>query len=107
MGSRDHSMACATCGVQRGGLNDLKCRCDEPTSRNMGHFTKKRERICAVAQISAAPGDLSLTTVRSLCTEVPIRDLHVALKVHRANCQQPDCPVLAVMVAIAKARELS
>jgi hypothetical protein len=28
MGSRDHSSTCKTCGLQRGGLNNLKCRCD-------------------------------------------------------------------------------
>ena len=28
MGERDHSIKCETCGLQRGGLNDLKCRCD-------------------------------------------------------------------------------
>ena len=28
MGERDHSIKCETCGVQRGGLNDLKCFCD-------------------------------------------------------------------------------
>jgi hypothetical protein len=29
MGSRDHSIECETCGLQRGGLNDLKCDCDQ------------------------------------------------------------------------------
>jgi hypothetical protein len=28
VGSRDHSITCATCGYQRGGLNDDKCKCD-------------------------------------------------------------------------------
>ena len=28
MGSRDHSVTCETCGLQRGGFNDYKCRCD-------------------------------------------------------------------------------
>ena len=29
MGSRDRSITCETCGLQRGGLNNYKCRCDE------------------------------------------------------------------------------
>jgi hypothetical protein len=28
VGERDHSVKCETCGVQRGGLNDLRCYCD-------------------------------------------------------------------------------
>ena len=28
MGSRDHSIPCIVCGLQRGGLNDYKCLCD-------------------------------------------------------------------------------
>lgn len=30
MGGRDHSIECEKCGVYRGGLNDLKCMCDQP-----------------------------------------------------------------------------
>lgn len=30
MGGRDHSYECETCGVYRGGLNDLRCDCDDP-----------------------------------------------------------------------------
>lgn len=29
MGSRDHSYECEQCGHLRGGLNDLRCDCDE------------------------------------------------------------------------------
>ncbi len=29
MGGRDHSVECEVCGFQRGGLNDLKCYCDD------------------------------------------------------------------------------
>jgi hypothetical protein len=29
MGERDHSIKCEKCGLQRGGLNDLKCDCDD------------------------------------------------------------------------------
>jgi len=32
MGERDHSIKCEKCGLQRGGLNDLKCDCDEGCS---------------------------------------------------------------------------
>lgn len=40
MGGRDHSVECETCGVYRGGLNDLKCFCDsmsqlKPTPREI------------------------------------------------------------------------
>lgn len=28
MGGRDHSVPCSRCGVDRGGLDDLECRCD-------------------------------------------------------------------------------
>lgn len=30
MGDRDHSTKCEVCKLQRGGLNDYKCDCDEP-----------------------------------------------------------------------------
>lgn len=33
MGSRDHSETCETCGMQRGGLNDLLCFCDKADAR--------------------------------------------------------------------------
>lgn len=33
MGSRDHSETCVVCGLQRGGLNDDKCACDDNTGR--------------------------------------------------------------------------
>lgn len=32
MGSRDHAITCATCGVQRGGINDDKCMCDSKST---------------------------------------------------------------------------
>lgn len=28
MGGRDHSVTCPRCDVDRGGFDDLKCRCD-------------------------------------------------------------------------------
>lgn len=28
MGGRDHSIECETCGIYRGGINDLQCDCD-------------------------------------------------------------------------------
>lgn len=46
MGSRDHSITCETCGMQRGGLNDYKCRCDE-TPLRLVKYAKKREVTCA------------------------------------------------------------
>lgn len=30
MGGRDHSYECETCGLYRGGINDLPCDCDDP-----------------------------------------------------------------------------
>lgn len=39
--------------------------------------------------------------IRTMCAEVPLDDLHVAIKVHRANCHQHSCPVLATMEAVA------
>ena len=38
-----------------------------------------------------------LSKVREMCANVPIADLRVAISVHRANCHQPSCPVLAAM----------
>jgi outer membrane immunogenic protein len=49
MGSRDHSITCETCGVQRGGLNDYKCLCDETSTRGTTrYYAKKRESVRAV-----------------------------------------------------------
>ncbi len=36
MGGRDHSVTCEVCGLQRGGLNDYKCDCDEPSTSQPG-----------------------------------------------------------------------
>ena len=33
MGSRDHSIECDVCGLGRGGMNDLRCDCDDPHAR--------------------------------------------------------------------------
>lgn len=48
-----------------------------------------------------------LAKVRSLCKQLPIGDLLVGIEVHRANCHQPSCPVLAVMDATAESRQAS
>lgn len=38
------------------------------------------------------------------CDKIPLADLRAAIGVHRANCRQPICPVLAVMEANEAAR---
>lgn len=46
---------------------------------------------------SRDPATDVLVQVRTMCAEVPIRDLRTAIEVHRSNCRQPGCPVLAAM----------
>jgi hypothetical protein len=41
--------------------------------------------------------DSLLAKVRSMCSEIPIADLKIAIVAHRASCHQPNCPVLAAM----------
>ena len=41
--------------------------------------------------------DVLLVKVREQCMGVALDDLRVAILVHRANCHQPSCPVLAAM----------
>lgn len=53
------------------------------------------------------PADDVLAKVRSLCKKLPISDLLVGIEVHRTNCQQPSCPVLAAMEDHARARKVS
>ena len=48
-----------------------------------------------------------LGKVRTLCAEFPIGDLRTAIEVHRANCHQPSCPVLAAMEDYSRTREAS
>ena len=43
-----------------------------------------------------------LAKVRSMCSEIPPADLKVAIAVHRANCHQPNCPVLDAMEEVAE-----
>lgn len=45
--------------------------------------------------------DALLVKVRTMCAAVPPADLQAAITVHRANCQQPNCPVLAAMEQVA------
>lgn len=49
-------------------------------------------------------GDGQLDKVRTLCDTFSIGALRIAIDVHRSNCRQEGCPVLAVMVAAAEAR---
>ena len=61
-----------------------------------------------VAMIGAdqtSPVDDVLDKVRSLCNEFPLRTLRIAIDVHRSSCHQLNCPVLAVMVTTAEARD--
>lgn len=58
MGSRDHSVTCATCGFQRGGLNDDKCLCDDlprvaPVATFDVYFARKALRLFDAGQVSA------------------------------------------------------
>ena len=52
-----------------------------------------------------SPATELLAKVQSMCAEIPIGDLRVAIEVHRTNCHQPSCPVLAAMEESAAARE--
>lgn len=49
----------------------------------------------------AAYADSMRAKVIAMCEEVDPSDLRIAIEVHRANCQQPGCLVLAVMEEIA------
>ena len=51
--------------------------------------------------------EVLLAKVRKQCAGIPLDDLCVAIEVHRTNCHQPDCPILAAMEQSAKARELT
>jgi hypothetical protein len=45
MGSRDHSETCATCGFERGGLNNVPCACDaEPAATLQRTIVAERQR---------------------------------------------------------------
>ena len=57
MGSRDHSITCKTCGLQRGGLNDYKCHCDgKPPLVAVTvfdkHFARAAVTLCDAGQMS-------------------------------------------------------
>lgn len=54
-----------------------------------------------------SPADDLIAKVRSMCAEVPIDALRTAIDVHRSNCHQHGCPVLAAMEDRARAREVS
>lgn len=53
------------------------------------------DRMIVDDQVS--PAEDLLAKVRSMCAQLPIGDLRVAIDVHRANCRHMDCPVLAAM----------
>lgn len=39
--------------------------------------------------------------VRAMCSKIPPADLKAAITAHRANCHQPNCPVLTAMEEVA------
>lgn len=43
--------------------------------------------------------------LRAVCAAIPTQDLRAVIAVHRANCHQAGCLVLAMMVARAEAME--
>lgn len=45
--------------------------------------------------------DYLLAKIRSMCSKVSAEDLRIAIGVHRENCRQPRCPVLAAMEHVA------
>jgi hypothetical protein len=53
------------------------------------------DRMIDADKTAAAPE--LLVKVREQCARVPLADLRIAIDVHRRSCQQPGCPVLAVM----------
>lgn len=61
------------------------------------------ERVLAADQ--TAPAKDRLANVRALCKQLPIGDLRAAIEVHRTNCHQPSCPVLAAMEEHAATRK--
>jgi hypothetical protein len=44
MGERDHSIECETCGVMRGGLNDLECECEDNRWRERPYVIEMQRR---------------------------------------------------------------
>lgn len=48
-----------------------------------------------------------LAKVRSMCAELPIEDLRVAIDVHRTSCHLDSCPVLGAMQDHARTRRVS
>ena len=74
MGARDHSYECETCGLYRGGLNDLKCDCD-PSVTNVECW----QRLEALAH--------NLATVAALCRAYLVG---VAQESH-TKCRLADC----------------
>jgi hypothetical protein len=51
MSGRDHSITCETCGMQRGGLNDYKCHCDDLSLSPLEvEVVGLRQRLAAVAE---------------------------------------------------------
>lgn len=51
-----------------------------------------------------SPAKDRLASVRALCKQTPISALRAAIEVHRTNCHQPSCPVLAAMEEHAATR---
>lgn len=45
--------------------------------------------------------DSKLAKVKAMFAEIPAADLKIAAETHRANCHQPNCPVLAAMEEVA------
>ena len=54
-----------------------------------------------------SPAEELLKKVQTMCAEIPIVDLRVVIEVHRTNCHQPSCPVLAAMEDHAATREVA
>ncbi|HSX22860.1 MAG TPA: hypothetical protein VLE97_08825 [Gaiellaceae bacterium] len=78
------------------------------TAPPQGPLNKAIDAIVGVAGSPGAElGKADLGKVRELCEAFSADALAIAIDVHRASCRQDDCPVLAVMVATAKARESS
>jgi len=58
-----------------------------------------------IAADQTSPATAMLEKVRAMCDSVePLADLLIAIDVHRANCRQPTCPVLATMEQSATQR---
>lgn len=58
-----------------------------------------------LASDRTSPAKDRLANVRALCKQIPIGDLRAAIEVHRTNCHQPSCPVLAAMEEHAATRK--